>query len=73
MEGKGGREEEDNFRKRKGEGGNKHGCGHEGYGSTDIYQELGGWKRMVSTNWLMWAKLLDDFKDRIVYVALDVV
>jgi hypothetical protein len=28
---------------------------------------------MFSTNWLMWAKLLDDFEDGIVYVELDVV
>jgi hypothetical protein len=28
---------------------------------------------MFSTNWLTWAKLLDDFKDGIVYVELDVV
>jgi hypothetical protein len=72
-EGAGGGGKEDNFRNGRKREATNHGCGNEGYGNIDIYQELSGWKTVDSTYWLTWAKLLDDFKDGIVYVALDVV
>jgi hypothetical protein len=38
-----------------------------------ISVEIGGWETVDSTDCLIRAKLFDDFKDGIVYVALDVI